>query len=81
MVCLMPNAIPQTATIREGFARFAKATGNSPSEFQARIESTTHLRRLTTLDELANSAAFLASDMASAVTGTVANLSGGTIVE
>jgi enoyl-[acyl-carrier-protein] reductase (NADH) len=41
----------------------------------------THLRRLTTLEELANAAAFLASDLASAMTGTVANLSGGAIVE
>ena len=37
----------------------------------------THLRRLTTLAQLANAAAFLASDQASAMTGTVANLSGG----
>jgi hypothetical protein len=34
----------------------------------------THLRRLTTLAELANVAAFMASDQASAMTGTVANL-------
>jgi enoyl-[acyl-carrier-protein] reductase (NADH) len=41
----------------------------------------THLRRLTTLAELANVAAFMASDQASAMTGTVANLTGGTIVD
>ena len=41
----------------------------------------THLRRLTTLAELANVAAFMASDQASAMTGTVANLSGGAIVD
>jgi len=81
VVCLMPNAMPETATIREGFARYAKATGVTTAQFEARIASTTHLRRLTTLQELGNAAAFLASDMASAVTGTVANLSGGTIVE
>jgi len=34
---------------------------------------------LTTLAELANTAAFLASDQASAMTGTVVNLSGGAI--
>jgi enoyl-[acyl-carrier-protein] reductase (NADH) len=45
------------------------------------MESMTHLRRLTTLAELANAAAFLASDQASAITGTVANLSGGAIVD
>jgi enoyl-[acyl-carrier-protein] reductase (NADH) len=41
----------------------------------------THLRRLTTLAELANVAVFMASDQASAITGTVVNLSGGAIVE
>jgi NAD(P)-dependent dehydrogenase (short-subunit alcohol dehydrogenase family) len=81
VVCLMPNAMPETTTIRESFARFASATGTTAAQFQERIASTTHLRRLTTLQELGNAAAFLASDMASAVTGTVANLSGGTIVE
>jgi NAD(P)-dependent dehydrogenase (short-subunit alcohol dehydrogenase family) len=81
VVCLMPNAMPETGTIRENFPRFAKAAGVTPAEYLARIESTTHLRRLTTLAELANVAAFMASDQASAMTGTVANLSGGAIVE
>jgi NAD(P)-dependent dehydrogenase (short-subunit alcohol dehydrogenase family) len=77
VVCLMPHAIPETETIRENFARYAKAAGCSPAEYQARFESMTHLRRLTTLAELANTAAFMASDQASAMTGTVVNLSGG----
>jgi NAD(P)-dependent dehydrogenase (short-subunit alcohol dehydrogenase family) len=81
VVCLMPNAIPETATIRENFARYAKAVGITPAQFQAQVESTTHLKRLTTLAELANAAAFLASDQASAMTGTVANLSGGGVVD
>jgi NAD(P)-dependent dehydrogenase (short-subunit alcohol dehydrogenase family) len=69
--------IPETATIRENFGRYARAAGITTAEYQARIESMTHTRRLTTLAELANAAAFLASDQASAMTGTVANLSGG----
>jgi NAD(P)-dependent dehydrogenase (short-subunit alcohol dehydrogenase family) len=81
VVCLMPNAMPETETIRENFQRYAKATGLTPAEYLARLESTTHLRRLTTLAELANVAAFMASDQASAMTGTVANLTGGTIVD
>jgi NAD(P)-dependent dehydrogenase (short-subunit alcohol dehydrogenase family) len=81
VVCLMPNAMPETATIRENFERYAKAAGVTPVEYRARLESTTHLRRLTTLDELANVAAFMASDHASAMTGTVANLTGGAIVD
>src|SRR5262249_55035350 len=81
VVCLTPNAMPETATIRENFKKFATAAGITPSEYLARIESGTHLRRLTTLEELANVAAFVASDQASGMTGTVVNLSGGTIVE
>jgi len=79
VLCLMPNAIPETATIRENFARYAKAAGSSPAEYQARLESTTHHRRLSTLAELANTAVFLASDQASGMTGTVVNLSGGAV--
>ena len=81
VVCLMPHAIPETATIRENFALYAQAAGCTPAEFQARFESTTHLRRLTTLAELGNAAVFAASDQASALTGTVLNLSGGAVFE
>jgi NAD(P)-dependent dehydrogenase (short-subunit alcohol dehydrogenase family) len=81
VVCLMPNAMPETGTIRENFERYAKATGLTAAEYLARIEGMTHLRRLTTLAELANVAVFMASDQASAMTGTVANLSGGAVVE
>jgi NAD(P)-dependent dehydrogenase (short-subunit alcohol dehydrogenase family) len=81
VVCLMPNAMPETGTIRENFEKFANSAGITPAEYLTRIESMTHLGRLTTLAELANVAAFLASDQASAMTGTVANLSGGAIVD
>jgi NAD(P)-dependent dehydrogenase (short-subunit alcohol dehydrogenase family) len=81
VVGLMPHAIPETVTIRENFARYAKAAGLSLADYQARMDSTTHLRRLTTLAELGNAAAFVASDRASAMTGTVVNLSGGAVAD
>jgi NAD(P)-dependent dehydrogenase (short-subunit alcohol dehydrogenase family) len=81
VVGLMPNAIPETALIRESFGRYAKAAGVTQTEFQARFEGMTHTRRLTTLDELANTAVFLASDHAAGMTGTVVNLSGGAVVD
>jgi NAD(P)-dependent dehydrogenase (short-subunit alcohol dehydrogenase family) len=81
VICLRPHAIPETATIRAAFELHAKASGMTSEQFQARGESMTHLRRLPTLAELANVAAFMASDRASAMTGTVANLSGGAIVD
>lgn len=79
VLCLMPNAIPETSTIRENFARYAKAAGSSATEFQARLAAGTHQRRLTTLAELASTAAFIASERASGMTGTVVNLSGGAV--
>jgi NAD(P)-dependent dehydrogenase (short-subunit alcohol dehydrogenase family) len=81
VVCLMPNAMPETATVRENFGKFAKATGVTHAEYLERLASMTHLRRLTTLAELANAATFLASDQASAMTGAIANLSGGAVVD
>jgi NAD(P)-dependent dehydrogenase (short-subunit alcohol dehydrogenase family) len=81
VVCLMPNAMPETTTIRESFGRYAKAAGVTPADFQARFEGMTHTRRLTTLDEFARVAVFMASDQASAMTGTVVNLSAGGVVD
>ncbi len=81
VVCVMPNAMPETATIHENFGRYAKAAGVTYDQYLARLESMAHLRRLTTLAELANAAAFIVSDQASAMTGTVVNLSGGAIAE
>ncbi|MES1184642.1 MAG: SDR family oxidoreductase [Myxococcales bacterium] len=81
VVCLMPNAIPESALIRESFGRYAQAAGITQAEFQARFENMTHLKRLTTLEELARTAVFLASEHASALTGTVVNLSGGAVVD
>lgn len=45
------------------------------------VESRTHRQRSTTLAELAGAAVFLASDAAGAMTGTVANLTGGLVAE
>jgi NAD(P)-dependent dehydrogenase (short-subunit alcohol dehydrogenase family) len=81
VVCLMPNAMPETEMIRENFEKFGKAAGITAREYLDRIGGMTHLRRLTTLAELANVAAFIASDQASGMTGTVVNLSGGAVVE
>lgn len=44
-------------------------------------ESLTHRKRSTRVSEVAEMAAFLASDRGSGMTGTVANLTGGLIVD
>lgn len=80
-VCLRPDAIPETATIDVVYGLHAKTLGISRAEFLAAAEGLTHRRRLPTLAEVANAAAFVASDQASAITGTVVNLSGGTLTD
>ncbi|HLZ62809.1 MAG TPA: SDR family oxidoreductase [Ktedonosporobacter sp.] len=81
VICLRSNALPETTVIRESYERGARLTGQTREEFQARAESMTLLRRLPTLAEVANVAAFMASDQASAMTATVANLSCGSLVD
>jgi len=80
-LCLMPNAIPETPLIRQNFERYAKAAGVTPAEYLARFEAMTHSRRLTTLEELGNAAAFAASDLASGFTSTVLNLTAGSVMD
>jgi NAD(P)-dependent dehydrogenase (short-subunit alcohol dehydrogenase family) len=67
---------------RDLFKQFAAAAGQSVQEFlEDGMVQGTLLKRLPTLSEIADTAAFLASDRAGAMTGTVANLSGGALVD
>jgi NAD(P)-dependent dehydrogenase (short-subunit alcohol dehydrogenase family) len=79
VVGLRPQGMPETARIKESFGLYAKASGMSWEQFQELLASRTHTRRLSTLAELANAAVFLASDQASGMTGTVVNLSMGSL--
>lgn len=80
-VVLRSTGMPETRTIDIVFGLHAKAMGITPEQFQGFIESMTHRKRSTSVAEVAEFAAFLASDKASAMTGTVANLTGGLIVD
>lgn len=83
-VCLLTTAIPETpiieAAFKELFEANAKASGITPEQFNAAINSSTHRKQLTTLKELTDAAVFAASDEGNAITGTVLNLTGGMIV-
>ncbi len=68
VVCLRPDAIPQTWAVDH-------------VESRTYMENGTVLGRLPTLDEVANAAVFMASDRASAMTGTIANLTCGSIMD
>jgi NAD(P)-dependent dehydrogenase (short-subunit alcohol dehydrogenase family) len=73
VVCLRPHRIGDSGMDPD--PRLAQA------EFRAFLENLTLLKRLPSLDEVAHTAAFLASDRAAAMTGTVANLTGGMSVD
>jgi NAD(P)-dependent dehydrogenase (short-subunit alcohol dehydrogenase family) len=79
VVGLRPQAMPETDTIKQAFEPRAKTTGMTWEQFQAFLASRTHPRRLMTLGEMADVAAFMASDQASGMTGTTVNLTMGSL--
>lgn len=82
VLCLRADGMPETDTITEVFGLHAKGAGlHSHKEFQHLMESMTLLKRLPKLSDLANVAVFAASDHASAMTGTVVNVSCGSVVD
>ena len=79
VVGLRPQAMPETRTIKEAYEPRAQATGMTWEQWQAFLASRTHSRRLMTLTEMADMAAFMASDRASCMTGTILNLTMGSV--
>ncbi len=79
VVGLRPQAMPETSTIKEAFEPRAQASGLTWEQWQELLASRNHARRLMTLDEMANVAAFVASDKASGMTGTTVNLTMGSL--
>ena len=79
VIGLRPQAMPETGTIREAFEPRAAASGMTWEQWQERLASRTHSRRLMTLAELADVAVVMASDRASGMTGTTVNLTMGSL--
>jgi NAD(P)-dependent dehydrogenase (short-subunit alcohol dehydrogenase family) len=79
VVGLRPQAMLETHTIKNAYALRAKATGMTWEQWQQLLAGRTHGRRLMTLAEMANVAAFVASDRASGITGTTVNLTMGSL--
>lgn len=77
VVCLRPDALP------ESWGEYGEVEGGSrhKGEVWRYMESGTALGRLPTLAEVADAAVFAASDRAGALTGTVLNLSCGSVME
>ena len=79
VVGLRPQAMPEARKIGEAFQARARAAGLTQEKFLELLASKTHPRRLMTLEEMANVAAFMASDHASGMTGTTVNLTMGSL--
>lgn len=79
VVGLRPQAMPETPTIKDAYEPRAAASGMTWEQWQEMLASRTHPKRLMTLEEMANMAAFLASDKASGMTGTTVNLTMGAL--
>lgn len=85
VVCVRPHAIPEAlehgSHTREVFKPVAQAGGMTVEDMLGGAAAGTLLKRLPTLDQVARTIAFLASPHAGAITGTVANLSCGFLVD
>lgn len=85
VVCLRPDAIPEavvTSHARGVFDGFARRAGTTVEAMLAeRARSGTLLQRFPTLADVAEYAAFAASDRAGAMTAVIANLSCGSLVD
>jgi NAD(P)-dependent dehydrogenase (short-subunit alcohol dehydrogenase family) len=85
VVCLRPDAIPDAVALsgsREVFEGFAKRIGISVDDMLAEHgRKATLLGRLPRLADVAEFAAFVASDRAGAMTGAIANLTCGSMVD
>jgi 3-oxoacyl-[acyl-carrier protein] reductase len=75
-VCLRLEGIP------ESWEGISTEDWSAPTEeIEAQMKASSLLGRVTTLADVGNAAAFLASDRAGATTGTVFNLTSGTVVD
>jgi NAD(P)-dependent dehydrogenase (short-subunit alcohol dehydrogenase family) len=79
VVGLRPHGMPETSTMREIADLKSHATGMTWEQFESYLANMTHPRRVMRLEEMANMAAFMASDGASGMTGTTVNLTMGNV--
>ncbi|MDN3356806.1 SDR family oxidoreductase [Actinomadura sp. DC4] len=81
VVCLNAAGMPETTQLTEVYGLHADAYGITRDEFAARMTGLTVRKRLPTVAEIAGVAAFVASDRSSAMTGAIADLTGGLIAD
>ena len=79
VVGLQPHGMPETETIREIFESRARTGSLTWEQFTGYLAGMNHPNRFLTLAEMANAAAFLASDKASGMMGTTVNITMGAL--
>lgn len=81
VVCLNAAGMPETPQLTEVYGLHADAYGITRDAFNARMTGLTVRKQLPTVAEIVNVATFVASDRSSAITGAIANLTGGLVVD
>lgn len=81
LVILRSAGSPDAPGLRDALTEHAGAAGKSLEEFVADMGRSALLRRLPLLTEIANAATLFASDRASALTGAIANVTCGALVD
>jgi NAD(P)-dependent dehydrogenase (short-subunit alcohol dehydrogenase family) len=76
-VCLLSSGSPEAPAVHRAIEQHAGASNISFDQFRHQLEAAAALHRMTTLDELANIATLVASEFASAMTATTADVSCG----
>jgi enoyl-[acyl-carrier-protein] reductase (NADH) len=77
---IMSGGMPETTRIGDVLSTMARFAGVTPEEMSQLTLQKTQLKRMPTLDQTARVAAFLASDYAGSLTGTIVNASCGEVV-
>jgi NAD(P)-dependent dehydrogenase (short-subunit alcohol dehydrogenase family) len=81
VICLRSSGSPDAPGVEAAMRLHAENAGISVKAMEARIAENTLLRRMPRLADVANAAALMASNHANAITGAVANVTCGEIVD
>lgn len=81
VICLRSSGSPDAKGVDDVFTLHAKNEGISRKKFEDRFAQRTMLKRLPLLNEVANTAAIMASDYSSSITAAIVNLTCGEIAD
>lgn len=77
VICLNATALPETERIQESFRKYAKAAGVTPEIIAARIAQQNILQTSITVEQVAQTAAFLVSDHGITFNSHIVDVDGG----